>query len=589
MATDILSFDLQKTIRLIPGYDPFAQAGDCVFREDLATHAIGFIEDCCTHVKGPLGGQPLLLSPWEKAIFGNLWGWYRPNGTRRYREAFIFVPRGNAKTTMAAAAINIELYLSNEPGAELYSAASERDQARLCFEIVTGMIRNEPLMEELAQVYKYSVVVGDKSYKALSAEAGSKHGFNVQLLVNDELHAHKTPELTETLMTGMGKRSQPLAIHLTTSDYEREGSICNQKYDYACRVRDNGGDPQKPGYDPAFLPVIYEASKEDDWTDPAVWAKANPGLGVSVPLEYIERECKRAQEDPSYENTFKRLHLNIRTQAVSAWLKSGKWDACCDKSVTIADFAGKECWLAVDTAASEDFNAAVFVFRDDDFDWSPKEDPIVAAHKASARLNLPADTTDSEAEEEEIVVDPSARVAIFPYFWVPRETAESRERQHRIPYSVWEASGHLTLSDDPVIGASLLRTDIRAIIDEHKLHVVEMPVDRAFQGLDLILGLVEEGLEAYAHGQGSLGMIGPTKQTKNLILSRKLRHAGHPVMDWMMNNVVVHPGDNKEYPMRDKSKDKIDGPVAMIMGVGRAVMKPAKKQSIYETRGATVV
>jgi phage terminase large subunit-like protein len=268
VATDVISLDLQRTIRLLPGYDPFAQAGDCWFDEEAARHHIEFVEACCTHVKGELAGKPLLLEPWQKAIFANLYGWKRPDGTRRYRECLVFIPRGNGKTILAAALVCDGLYLEEEPGAELYSSAAESDQARLCFGVVTGMIRNEPEMERRAELFKYSIVVGDKSYKALTAQAGSKHGFNVQLLVNDELHAHKTPELTEVLMTGTGKRRQPLVVHLTTSDYEREGSICNEKHDYATKVRDGLIE------DPAFLPVIYEATKEDDWTDPKVWCLA---------------------------------------------------------------------------------------------------------------------------------------------------------------------------------------------------------------------------------------------------------------------------------------------------------------------------
>jgi phage terminase large subunit-like protein len=179
-------------------------------------------------------------------------------------------------------------------------------------------------------------------------------------------------------------------------------------------------------------------------------------------------------------------------------------------------------------------------------------------------------------------------VAVFPFFWVPEQTAIKREREKRIPYSVWAKSGHLTLCPGEIIGAPELFAEVMQIIERYKLNVTEMPVDRAFQGLNVIMSLVAEGLTAFPHGQGSLGMIPPTKQTKNLILAGKLKHDGHPVMRWMMNNVVVHPGDNKEYPMRDKSADKIDGPVAMIMGVGRAVMQPAPQESFYETHGLEV-
>ncbi|WP_455387465.1 terminase large subunit [Petrachloros mirabilis] len=534
-----INFELEKAIRCLPGYDPFAQAGDCVFDPDRAEYVIEFVEKCCTHVRGALKGKPLLLESWEKGIFGNLYGWYQPDGRRRYREALIFIPRGNAKTTLAAAITNVHLFLEaegsplgNTGGAELYSSAAERDQARLCFEIVAGMIRQEPLMAERAQIYKYSVVVGDKSYKALSAMAGSKHGFSPQLVVNDELHAHKTAELTEVLMTGQGKREEPLCVHLTTSDYEREGSICNQKHDYACKVRDGVIN------DPAFLPVIYEASKDDDWTDVKIWKKANPNFGVSVPEDYLRRECERAKEDPSYENTFKRLHLNIRTEAFNRWISSEKWDACRGE-VFLEGFAGQPCWAGLDLASTQDFNAFVLVFKRD------------------------------------------GKFYAIPKFWVPEETAEKRERERRIPYSVWARDGWLKLTEGDVSDPDTIHADIIALIEKYKLNVREIAVDRMFQGMDLIRRLAADGFEAFAHGQGSMGMIPPTKTTKDAILGSELVHDGNPVLRWMMSNVVVHPGEAKEYPMRDKSADKIDGVVAMIMAVGRADFAPVQKKSYY--------
>ena len=535
MATATIDYELQKVTRTLPGYDPFAQAGDCVFDEELAQYVIRFVETCCSHVKGELAGTRLILEPWEKALFANLYGWKHPNGLRRYREAFVFIPRGNAKTTLGAAVVNIHLFLDDEPGAELYSSAAEREQARLCFEVTAGMIRNEPEMNTRAKMFKYSIVAGDKTYKALSAEAGSKHGFNAQLIVNDELHAHKTPELTEVLMTSQGKRRQPLIVHLTTSDYERESSICNTKHDYASKVRGGVID------DPAFLPVIYEASRDDDWTSPEVWAKVNPNLGVSVPLEYLKRECKRAQDDPSYENTFKRLHLNIRTEAFNLWISSDKWEAC-GTDIDLADFAGRPCFCGLDLASTQDFNAFVIVFKVD------------------------------------------GEFYVFPQFWVPEDTARKREQENRIPYSVWARGGWLTLTPGDVTDPDTIHKDINGLIDRYKLNVQEVAVDRMFQGLDLIRRLAnDDGLTAFAHGQGSMGMIPPTKVAKDAILGGTLRHNRNPVLRWMMNNVVVHPGEAKEYPMRDKSADKIDGVVAMIMAVGRADIQPVAGPSYYET------
>ncbi len=549
MSTDVLSFELDQTIRLIPGYDPFDQAGDCWFDQEAAQNAIDFVQECCTHVKGDLSGTPLMLEDWQKAVFANIFGWKRPDGTRRYREVLIFIPRKNSKTTMAAAIVLLMLFTDGEKGAELYSAAAESDQARLCFEVVQGMIRNEPELEKLCTLLKYSVVFLNKrgqpesSYKAISAEAGTKHGFNIHCVVNDELHAHKTPELTEVLMTGTGSRSQPLVVHLSTSDYEREGSICNDKHDYATKVRNGIID------DPSFLPVIYEASKDDDWTSRDVWAKANPNLNVSISEEYIARECKRAQDDPGYENTFKRLHLNIRTEALCRWLTTLSWDNCEVPGLRIEDYAGEPCFCGLDLSASQDFTAFVPTFPDGE-----------------------------------------GGIAVFPYFWVPEETARKREIERKIPYSQWERAGLLKLTPGTVVNYDVVRADIVALVDEHRLRVEEIALDSLFQGVDIQRRLDEEdGLPIFAHGQGMLGLALPTKLTKEAIIGGTLKHDGNAILRWMIANTVVQ-GDaaGNEKPTKEKSAEKIDGVVAMIMGCGRA-LGGDEHGSMYDTMEVRMV
>lgn len=538
MSVDVLNLDLERIIRLIPGYDPFSQAGQCWFDADAAQFAIQFVEECCSHVKGPKGGERLVLEPWEKAIFANLWGWKRPNGTRRYREALIYIPRGNAKTTLAAAAINLVLFTENEAGAELYSSAAEREQARLCFDTVAGMIRQEPELEQRAELFKYSINVEDRVYKALSAEAGSKHGFNVHLLVNDELHAHKTPELTDVLLTGMGKRSQPLAIHLTTADYEREGSICNQKHDYAKRVRDNSIDPGVGTNDPAFLPVIYEASKDDDWTDPRVWAKANPNLGVSIPLEYIERECAKARDSSAYLNTFLRLHLNVRTQSDVRWLTLEKWDAC-PTDADPSTLAGFPCFGGLDLSTTTDISAFVLAFP-----------------RAGGGYSL------------------------LCRFWVPEDNAHAREKKDRVPYSQWIREGWIKATPGNVIDYDVIRADIVALSKQYQIK--EIAADR-WNATQIITQLTGDGLSIVAYGQGFKDMTAPTKELEALVVSGKLDHGGNPVLRWMASNVTVEQdaaGNLK--PSKAKSTERIDGIVAAIMAIGRAMVTPAAQRSYYE-------
>jgi len=532
IAADIPSdLPLSEVIRLLPGYDPYAQAGDCVFNEQTAATVIEFVETYCTHVKGALGGQPLRLEPWQKAVFANLYGWKHPDGTRRYREAFVFVPRGNSKTTMAAAIVMIHLYMDTEHGAELYSAAAERDQARLCFDIVSGMIRNQPELEAETKLFRYSVVVGDKSYKALSAQAGSKHGFSPQLVVNDELHAHRTPELTEVLMTGTLKRRQPLTVHLTTSDYEREGSICNEKHEYAGKVRDGIID------DPAFLPVIYEASREDDWTSPDMWRKANPNYEVSVPHEYLARECQRARDDPTYENTFKRLHLNIRTEQLDRLLPVEQWDAC---RGTVPDVVGQPCWCGLDIGATSDFTAFVAVFR------------------------------------------VGERYTLKPIFWIPEQTAAKRRERMGASFLAWERAGLLRITPQGAIDFARVEADIMEFAAEHPIR--ELAAD-PWNAQQIMQRLQEtHGLTVVEHRQGFASMGFPTRTFLDAVVGGRIVHDGNPIMRWMVSNLTGKQDEAGNWkPDKKKSAEKIDGVVALIMALGRAVLaEQAPKRSFYE-------
>lgn len=530
---ETLSYQLAKDASLIPGYDPVETAGDCTFDADRAMFAVAFIEECCQHVKGDLARKPFTLQPWQRAIVANLFGWYRPDGTRRYREAFIFLPRKNGKTTLIAAILVYVLYCDGENGAEIYSAAADRDQARLVFEQARGMVQQEPELNRRAHVYQHSIVVGGSSYKTVSAEAGTKHGYNSHLVVIDELHAQPNRELVDVLMTSTGARSQPLVIHITTSDYERP-SICNEKHDYASKVRDGIID------DVAFLPVIYEAHLEDDWTDPAVWAKSNPNLGVSVSEEYLARECQRAQESPSFENTFKRLHLNIRTEQDVRWLQMDRWDAC-NKAFDMETLAGESCWCGLDLATTTDIAAFVKVFKRDD------------------------------------------RYILVPTFWVPRERIGLRDRRDRVPYLQWTREGLITATEGDAIDYAAIERDILA---DSKVYKIEEIAADPWNATQVLQHLAGENLVVFEHRQGFASMSSPTKEFEKAVLAGRIVHGGHPVLRWMASNVTVETDASAGLkPSKKKSTEKIDGIVAAIMAVGRASMGQPEPPSYYETHG----
>lgn len=515
--------DIEWLCKLHPGYDPFETAGDCWLDHKAAADTIEFVESCCRHVKGELAGQLIILEDWEKALYANVFGWKRPDGTRRYREVLLYIPRKNAKTTIAATIVLLVLYTDQEPGGEAYSAAADREQARLCFEIATGMIRQEPILLEHAELFKYSIVVGSNSYKVRSSEVGTAHGLNPHLIVTDELHAHRSAELVEALMTGTGGRTQPLVVHMTTADYDREGSVCNAKHDYASKVRDGIIE------DSAFLPVIYEATREDDWTDPKVWAKANPNLGISISRDYIAHECQRAKDDPSFENTFKRLHLNIITEQAFRWMQLDKWDLC-SEAFDPGMLRGLPCWAGLDLATVIDMAALVLCFPVDD------------------------------------------EFFLLPFCWCPRESAEQRERKDRQPYITWARQGHLALTEGNTIDDRAIRKQINELGSEYSIQEIAFDPWNATT-LARQLG-EEDGFHMVEFRQGTISMNEPMKTLMRLVLDVKLRHGGHPVLRWCASNLSARndPSDNIR-PDRAASKEKIDAMVAAIMAVGRATAR----------------
>lgn len=526
-------------ILAIPGYDPIKTAGNCYFDVPTAEMAISFFPNCLSHVKGKLAGKPFKLEKWQKAIVANIFGWKRPDGTRRYREVFIYVPRKNGKTTVAAGIVNLILFTDNEPGAEIYSAAADRDQARLVFDQAAGMVRNEDRLYSRGTVYQKAIVRNDGtgSYKPISADANTKHGYNVHAAIIDELHAQPNRDLVDALTTATGARKQPLIIHITTADFDRP-SICNEKHDYAIKVRDGIID------DRSFLPVIYEMTVEDDWTKKRNWKKANPNLGISVARAYLEREFKRAQEVPAYENTFKRLHLNMKTEQAVRWLPLEKWDECGVIEIPDNQLNLVEWYAGLDLASTTDIAAFVL--------YSPDND------------------------------------AVFPTFWIPRESAYIRERRDRVPYLTWANQGLIRMTDGNVIDYDVILRDIFTLAGRFKIN--EIAVDR-WGSQHIQTQLAGEGLEVVPFGQGFASMSAPAKELEKLVVGGSLRHNNNQVLRWMASNVSIEmdaAGNIKA--SKKKSTERIDGIVALLMAIGRAIAQdPESGRSVYETQGIKVL
>jgi len=536
----------EADLKHIPGYDPFNAIGGCWYDPEAGAKPVEFFKAHLTHVKGELAGRPFLLEPWQKSTVMNLFGWKRKDGTRRYRECLIYIARKNGKTIFTASICNFVLFCDGEMGAEIYAAAAERKQAGLLFDVAKYQVLKDEVLKKHGRVFKSSITIESigSSFQVISADADTKHGFNSHLVVIDELHVQPNRELVDVLITSTGARRQPLVIYATTADYGHP-SICNEKYEYACKVRDGIIE------DPSFLPVIFEASRDDDWKSQETWKKANPCIGKSLSLEYLERECKRAQESPAYENTFKRLHLNIQTEQDVRWINMEKWDACNGGLIAgtreiYEDYLndkleGNECYGGLDLASTTDTACLSLVF------------PEKGAYY------------------------------VLPFFWIPRENAIERENRDRVPYLTWGRAGWLELTEGDVIDYDIIRKRINEL--EEKYDIKEIAIDR-WNAHQISQQLAGDGFEMIAFGQGFASMSAPSKEFEKIVIGGQLIHGGNPILRWMASNVSAEMDAAENIkPSKKKSTERIDGIVATIMAIGRATNQEVRKKSIYESRG----
>lgn len=505
------------------------------FDEQAAARAVAFVEEVCTHSKGEWAGRSFVLEDWQREIVRAVFGWKRADGTRRYRKVYVEVPRKNGKSTFGAALGLYCLFADDEPGAEIYSAAADRDQAAIIFDVARSMVENESELSSRADVYRRSIVYREagSAYHVLSADVPTKHGKNSHAVVFDELHSQPNRDLFDVLNTSMGSRRQPLMLMFTTAGYDRE-SICWEIHEYALKVRDGTIE------DETFLPVIYAADEDDDWTDPKVWEKANPNLGVSVKLEYLKEECARAKESPAYENTFRRLYLNQWTEQATRWIPMEEWRAC-DGRVDEAALVGAPCWAGLDLAATTDIAAFVLAF--------PEEETY----------------------------------RILARFWVPEDNIRKRARRDRVPYDVWAGQGLITATPGNVIDYNWIRRDINELASRFRIQEIGYDPWNATQlAIDL---QDEDGFQMVEMRQGWKTFNEPMKETLRLILNRGLHHGHNPVLNWMASNMVAKsdPSGNLR-PDKEKSTERIDGMVAMIMALGRAMVR----QETGETRILTI-
>lgn len=507
----------------LAGYDPRTHAGECHFDQEAADRAVEFFRRCLKFVKGRRAREPFVLEPWQADIVRTLFGWKRPDGTRRYRQAFIEVPRKNGKSTLIAGIALYVLFCDGEEGAECYCAASDANQAGLVFASAKQMVEGSSLGSRSRVLNTFGnqrIIYGNSFLRVIPASERGSHGYDSHLIIGDELHAWDGREFHDVMHTSTGARSQPLELYITTAGYDRN-SVCYEKYLYATNVRDNQIE------DETFLPVIYEATEDDDWTDPAVWAKANPNLGVSVSLEYIERECEKAKTNPSYENTFRRLHLNQWTQQESRWLQMDKWRKCRITSWPLDP--SQPVYGGLDLSSTKDVTACVLC------------QPIDGGWRVRG------------------------------HYFIPEATLREAEQRDRVPYAAWARAGYVTPTPGQTVDYSVVHQWI--LEQSEKYEIGSIGYD-PWNCEPTRIYLEDKGLSLHSMRQGVATLHGPSKELERAVIEGVLDHGGDPVLAWMAENVQVKTDENGNIrpvkPDHGASGKRIDGIVATIMAIGTA-------------------
>jgi phage terminase large subunit-like protein len=503
------------------------------------------------HIKGRWKTKTIRLEPWQVFIVMTVFSWVwataaaadpdlrAKEGNRRFRTAYTEVPRKNAKSTLTA---GIGLYMlgpDGEEGAECYSAATTKDQAKIVWDVAHAMAKKTPAYCDRfgVEIGAHSLVAAgsDSFFKALSSEDNSLDGLNPHLAIIDELHAHKTRGVHDVLETASGSRSQSLLWEITTAGSNRSG-ICYEVRTHITKILDGSASGLEHE---TYFGIIYTIDDGDDWTDPAIWRKANPNFGVSVFPDDIARLCRKAQEMPSAQPNFLTKRLNVWVNADSPWMDMRRWDACADPKLAIEDFAGEEVYVANDLASNIDIAASVYLFRRTIEETNPKTQEL----------------------------EPKVHYYAFGKFYVPEDVVEESDNSQ---YKGWALASRLITTDGNVIDQNAIQDDLR--IAKNQFQIRECAYD-PFQATKFATELAEEGFPMVEMGATVKNFSAPMKEVEALVRAGRFHHAGCPAFAWMMSNVVAHV-DKKDnvFPNKQTVKNKIDGAVALIMAMGRAML-----------------
>ena len=504
-----------------------------VFDERAGNRAVRFIEHL-KHTKGKWAGRPLMLEGWQKFIVASIFGWKRPDGTRRFRRAYVEVARKNGKTTLAAGLSLYMLTSDGEPRAEVYSVAAVRDQAKICFNDAKQAVIGSDL-KKYVKVWSKALTQEDtaSTYQALSSDAGIHDGYSPSCVIVDEYHAHPNNDMFDVMVSGTGARRQPLMFIITTAGFNKN---------YPCyEFRKNAINVLRGVVDDDSLFVaIFTMDAEDEWDDPANWVKANPNIGVSVDADYIAEQVHDAKNRPEAVRNVKTKHLNMWVDAEKTWILDEKWQLCAGETDR-EDLLGRPCWGGLDLANVSDMTAFVLMFHEND------------------------------------------RYQVLPFFWIPEETLREKVRSSNASFEAWVNAGYVTVTPGNVTDYDFVEADILRICAQYDVRAIAY--DR-WNSSQAVIDLQNEGLEMTPFGQGYASMSTPTKEFERLVLTGLMEHFGNPVLRWQLASVAIatDPAGNIKVDKR-KSSQKVDGIVAAVEALGQLMTDMAGDNNPYAGRG----
>lgn len=503
--------------------DEHAVMHGCHFDVAAAERVRGFFRDLLVHSKGKkFSGKPFELLDWQyQDVLGPIFGWRRASGSRRFRTAYVEVPKKNGKSTLCS---GVSLYLTvgdDEPGAEVYACATDRDQAGIVYGEAANMAQaSAELLSVLKVLRATRRIVFDETrswFEALSADAASSEGKNAHGVIADELHAWQGRAFFESLMYSGAAREQPLFFMITTAGDDMTG-VCYEEHERAQRILK--GDE----FADEYFAFIRAADPADDWKAPATWEKANPSFGVTLNAEDFAEKVRAAEGSPTKENAFKRYRLGIWVGASEGWLSMDVW-AACGKAFKEDELYGLPAWPGIDLSRTRDLSAVVWVIPLDD------------------------------------------EYFIVPRLYIPEDLIAKKEREDKVPYRAWHQAGWLRTTPGNVVDYAVIRADVKEDAQRFAFQEGRYDPHNAEHLCNQQLS-IEDGLEMVAMPQSMQNMGPPTTAFEALLKQRRIRHGNHPVLTWMAGGCVVYEDTNGNIrPVKRRSRSRIDGIIASLMGL----------------------